>query len=244
MNTLDKISDRKLTVLITAVLLFASTNMFFWLRSNFPMEITSPTTLTWWAGLILFIIPFMVVWVFVRSLNETWAHYGLAFRYRSIQSVSVLVVKTAVVVAATFVAMRYIFGPLARRFMTQPPDFSELMSLPGNLPGLLIALIVVWITAAFLEELLFRGFLLRNLEIIFGAGLKGKVIAILGSGILFGLMHIHQGFSGVIMTGGAGIVMGVLFYLLGRNLWPLILGHGAFNSYQLIKVYLLVPVSN
>ena len=48
------------------------------------------------------------------------------------------------------------------------PDISHLMNIPGNLQGLIISLILEWITAAFLEELIFRGFLLNAIDRLLG----------------------------------------------------------------------------
>jgi len=87
--------------------------------------------------------------------------------------------------------------------------------------GSVAALLYTCVLAPFLEEMLFRGIILR-------AFLRqyGRWPAIVGSAALFGLFHlnIYQFMVGLIV----GSLLGWL-YERSRSLWPCILLHGAYN---------------
>lgn len=84
------------------------------------------------------------------------------------------------------------------------------------------------------EEILFRGFVLSRLSVLFGR----PVIAVFASGIVFGLLHFYQGPIGVAQTTAVGLVLaGVV--VLTRTLWPAILAHAAFDTIGLTLIPLL-----
>jgi membrane protease YdiL (CAAX protease family) len=84
------------------------------------------------------------------------------------------------------------------------------------------ALITTCILAPVLEEMLFRGLILRSFLARYPRG-----PALLGSALLFGVAHlnIYQGLVGLIL----GLLAGWL-YERTRSLGPCILLHGAYNS--------------
>ncbi|MCG8409431.1 MAG: CPBP family intramembrane metalloprotease [Phycisphaerales bacterium] len=78
------------------------------------------------------------------------------------------------------------------------------------------------------EEVLFRGFILTRMVVLF----RSKVAAIVASSILFGVAHVYQGVAGIFQTAAIGMVLATLVTLT-RSLWPAIVAHGVFNSLQL-----------
>ena len=59
--------------------------------------------------------------------------------------------------------------------------------------------------------------------------------ALTGTGLpdqaaLFGLLHTYLGLSGGVSAGFSALTNGVFFLLSGRNLWPVILVHGMWDS--------------
>lgn len=104
-------------------------------------------------------------------------------------------------------------------------------------------LTVVWIGAAFGEEMFSRGILMNRLAEVFGNTPLAWGIALFGQAAFFGFAHAYQGLAGIFLTGGIGFILGA-FYLLGqRNLWPLILAHGLIDTISLTQFYLANPVS-
>ena len=110
--------------------------------------------------------------------------------------------------------------------------------LEGNLPNLIIQLVIIWITAAFLEEFIFRGYLLNRLVDLQGSQTRlAWVLAVIGQAIIFGLAHAYQGPVGVLKTGAIGLVFGLAYLAVKRNLWPLIIAHGLIDSIDMVTHY-------
>jgi membrane protease YdiL (CAAX protease family) len=80
------------------------------------------------------------------------------------------------------------------------------------------------ITAGICEEILYRGFIFA-----FFYSLFGPWAAIVLSAIVFGFGHAYQGITGILKTGGAGLVMAGLFLLSG-SLWVLMLLHAVVDA--------------
>ena len=119
-----------------------------------------------------------------------------------------------------------------------PPGTGALAQrLAGNLPALLGMLAIAWTTAAFGEELLFRGFLQPRLRAAFGGGRGAALAAVLVQAGLFGLAHAYQGPTGMLVSGSIGLAFGLL-YLRQRTLWPLVIAHGLIDTVGLIALYL------
>lgn len=97
------------------------------------------------------------------------------------------------------------------------PDFSAL--LPSTMQERWLWALVA-ISAGICEEVVFRGWLLSMLhrEI----GLSGVALIAVASAI-FGLAHIYQRATGVILTGFAGVLFCVLYVATGSLLVPILL---------------------
>jgi uncharacterized protein len=102
---------------------------------------------------------------------------------------------------------------------------SAFAELQGNLGLLAVYLTASWVLAAICEEAAFRGYLLTRLTDVFGPGRLPTVVAVLGSSVLFGLLHTEQGIVGVVAATLAGVVFSVLRYRC-RTLWAPVLAHG------------------
>ncbi len=97
-----------------------------------------------------------------------------------------------------------------------------------TVPALCVALAVLAVGAPIVEELFFRGVLLRSL-----LGRMATPLAILATALLFALAH----FEAVQFAGLAafGVVLGVLAWRTGR-LAPGIAAHAAFNASAVISL--------
>lgn len=91
---------------------------------------------------------------------------------------------------------------------------------------LVLQFIVIAIVPAFVEELLFRGVILTNLLPY------GKTAAVLGSALLFGVMH--QNFEQLLYATVAGLVMGYI-YVTVKSIWPCVMLHLANNALSVIQ---------
>ena len=79
-----------------------------------------------------------------------------------------------------------------------PADQSRFDVLRGNLPLLIAGLVSVWVTAAFGEEMLVRGFMMNRFANLFGSTRGTWIVTLIVSSVVFGLMHVYQGPMGVI----------------------------------------------
>lgn len=116
-------------------------------------------------------------------------------------------------------------------------DISLLDPLRGNRDLLLRLLFAAWIGAAFVEEVIFRGFLMNEFEKILGSSSSPLGFSLLITSALFGLSHLYQGPSGVVSTGIAGAILGGLYVWSGYNLWMPILTHGIIDTMGLILIF-------
>ncbi len=144
-----------------------------------------------------------------------------------------------VVLAYVGVALVVSLGvaPLARALNWPPVDLSRFSFVRGNPTGLATMLAVSWSTAAFGEEMLFRGFAMTRIEKILGGGVFAIIVAILLQTALFGLGHLYLGNRGVANAMAVGLVYGIVYYLSGRNMWALMIAHGLTDSISMLALY-------
>jgi uncharacterized protein len=182
-------------------------------------------------GLIGVCGAFLTCWALLGLRGQLWRDVGLA-RPRRPLLLPLQVI--AVLVAVMAVAM------LVQPLLVQAfgaPDYSRFRVLAGDPERLLLSLFVVWVTAAFFEEQVFRGFLLDRLSLLLGPGRGRIALACLIGAALFGLMHAYQGPFGILMTATIGLVFSVAYFVLGRRLWALIIAHGLINSMTMWQFY-------
>jgi membrane protease YdiL (CAAX protease family) len=103
---------------------------------------------------------------------------------------------------------------------TFPPDM-----LPYLIP--LTLWVAVW------EEFVFRGFLLTRLRPL----LRNWWLTVTLGALIFSLGHFYQGYTGVMMTFGLGLVMGLLL-VWRRSLVPGVVFHFLFNLTQILVLHL------
>src|SRR5438034_8059496 len=109
-------------------------------------------------------------------------------------------------------------------------DLSKFKDVQGNLELAVLSVFYALIGAGFYEEFMFRGFLMQSLAMIFGGSRGAWIVACIAQGALFGLAHAYQNPLGVAITGTLGVLMGLLVLASGRNLLPVIIGHGLFDA--------------
>ena len=120
-------------------------------------------------------------------------------------------------------------------------DLSKFKDVHGNLELALLGVFYAFIGAGFYEEFTFRGFLMQGLAMIFGGSRSAWIVACVAQGALFGLAHAYQNPFGIAITGTLGILMGLVVLASGRNLWPVIIGHGLFDASRFVLFYFQGP---
>jgi membrane protease YdiL (CAAX protease family) len=122
-------------------------------------------------------------------------------------------------------------------------DLSRFRDVQGNLELTLFGVFYALIGAGFYEEFMFRGFLMQGLAMLFGASRLAWIVACVVQGALFGAAHAYQNPLGIAITGTLGILMGLLVLASGRNLWPVIIGHGLFDASRFVLFYFQGPAT-
>lgn len=113
-------------------------------------------------------------------------------------------------------------GPLTRRFPAPQREMVDFLSGLGGAGPLLAAALTVALVAPLFEEVLFRGTLLPFLARRWGWG-----FAILGSGLLFGAIHLQP--AGLPTLSVLGVVLGAAVRTSG-SLFAAVLLHALWNG--------------
>ncbi len=148
------------------------------------------------------------------------------------------------VVAAIFIGLAYnaldigVILPLLHRFTGEPLDLTQFASLKGNAGVLLLLAAASWLSAAFPEEMLYRGYILNRLADVFGRTAAVWAVNATLVSLAFGLAHHVQGVTGVLDNVLAGLLFAVLCLASGRNLWLPILVHGVVDTTSVVLLYL------
>jgi CAAX protease family protein len=120
-------------------------------------------------------------------------------------------------------------------------DISKFKDVQGNPELTFVAVLYALIGAGFYEEFTFRGFLMQGLAMLFDGSRAAWIGACILQGALFGAAHAYQNPLGIAITGTLGILMGLLVLASGRNLWPVIIGHGLFDASRFVLFYFQGP---
>jgi len=124
----------------------------------------------------------------------------------------------------------FIIQPLVNKLTGEVPDYTAFDLVKNNFPKFIKYLFFIWISAAFGEEILFRGFMFRQFNIIL-PHFRLKIVAIiLITSVLFATPHLYLGLSGVILTFIFGLLFSIVYVKYDYNIWIVILLHGLIDS--------------
>jgi membrane protease YdiL (CAAX protease family) len=144
--------------------------------------------------------------------------------------------------AVAWLALMLAYSPLADRVATRwvgkPPTLSAFRMLQQSKSKLFIGIVVAWILGGFLEELAFRGILLKSIQELVSSWLfnpisAGIAICIAAGGT--GIIHLYQGLRAVIIIFQLSALFGILFVVSGYNLWAVMLCHGLYDTIAFIR---------
>lgn len=119
-------------------------------------------------------------------------------------------------------------------------DYSMFAAIKGDLGEYLFWVLPVSIgTAAFGEELIFRGFVTDAVRrLLGGSNIVVLVTALTTQAGIFGILHFYQGFGGMIVAGGTGLALGLTWLIAGRNMWAGIVLHALLDGTAMTAFYL------
>ena len=172
-----------------------------------------------------------VAWGLIRLRGERLADVGLKRPASWMRTFMIGIGFAAIVFIAMYLSEKAGF----RR------DLSKFKDVQGNLELMLFGVFYAFIGAGFYEEFMFRGFLMQGVAMCFGGSRGAWIAACLLQGALFGVAHAYQNPLGIAITGTLGVLMGLIVLASGRNLWPVIIGHGLFDASRFVLFYFQGP---
>lgn len=117
-------------------------------------------------------------------------------------------------------------------------NLNSIEDIRGDFGNYAILMVIMWIFAAFGEELLFRGFYMKGLARLFGNSNFAWLLSALLISIYFGISHAYQGTAGIIAVTIASFYFSIIFYKNRNNLALAALVHGFYDTIGLTLIYL------
>jgi membrane protease YdiL (CAAX protease family) len=189
-------------------------------------------------GIAVAIAETLIIVLIQRRRGRTLADLGLTFGLPELGTVGRTVGWSVVVFIATATAF-LTFATMMSLIAGEPQagDVSMYDYLRGNLWAVLGTIAVVWVTASFAEEVIYRGFMIHRLEEVFAGARRVTLMAVVVSGLIFGAIHYSWGLAGMMQTAVVGIALGAAYVKLGRRLWIVILVHGYLDTLLFAQIY-------
>jgi membrane protease YdiL (CAAX protease family) len=127
---------------------------------------------------------------------------------------------------------------IASRLLAKPPTLKTFRAIQESKAKLIGGIVVAWALGGVLEELVFRGIVLKSIAAILTAWVVGPIaagaaviVAALGAGII----HLYQGNRAALIITQLSVLFGALFVFSGYDLWAVILCHGLYDTVAFIR---------
>lgn len=169
----------------------------------------------------------------VRLRDGGWSALGFRRPASWIQ-----IVQIAVGAAALRILLgEFLVTALTSRFWPAARAPAEAVEISGNIKVALLALIIIWVFAAFGEEIAYRGYLLTRAADLGKRTTIAYWIGVVVVSVLFGYGHYYKGPAGIVDSGMAGFILGAAYIVSGRNLWASILAHGFIDTFAVVVAF-------
>lgn len=185
------------------------------------------------------ILMLIYIWVGLKLRGESWGDFGLDFKSISWKEGFKGVLLSLLVTVLGLAG--FIFGGVLMASIIDTPEAANMSGynyLKDNLGMLLLALVGVYISSSFCEEVIYRAFLINRLSELGQGTKKAIVAAVILSSVIFGLIHFEWGPMGIVQTGFMGLMMGICYIWFKKRLWLLILAHAYMDTILLVQLYL------
>ena len=139
--------------------------------------------------------------------------------------------------AGVQVSFLFLIDPALHSLTGEATDLSIFDSMRGDMQVLLQWLALVWLTVIFVEEIVFRGYMMSTMEQFFTGNAAAPWIALGLTSVVFGIAHSYQGISGILSTGLMGGILALVYLKSGRNIWLPILLHGWVDTFGFYFIY-------
>lgn len=177
---------------------------------------------------------FALGWLSLRMRGFRWRDVGFAAPGNWAVAIGIGLAAGAAMSALELLVTQ----PLLVSAMGQPPNLSDFGAIRGDAGVFALTMAIIWVLAAFGEELVYRGYLMtRFARLLSGEGWAWTMSLVVVS-LIFGFGHVDQGPTGMLENVINGLLLGALYLATGRNLVAPIVAHGIANSIDLTLIFL------
>lgn len=180
-------------------------------------------------GTLLF---YIVVVVTLWAKKWDWKYFGITK-----PSWLKTIIKAFLYLIFLFIFIEFLMQPFLELYFGKI-DLSEVSAIEGNFTNYVLFIILGWILGGFCEEIIYRGYVVKRLAIIFGDTNKAWLLSAIIASIAFGFAHNYQGPSGIINAAIIGFIFALIFIYNRKNLMLPILTHGIYNMVAITLIYL------
>ena len=173
-----------------------------------------------------------IVFLILKGNKFDWSRFGIGqkiTRKTVIKSISISIV--------LFILFSFLIDPLLVKWFGDF-DLSSINDIRGDFLAFSILMVIVWVFAAFGEEILFRGYYMKGLAEFLGNNNKSWVLSAFITSFYFGISHAYQGITGVVSVFLWSFIISLIFNKNRNNLLLLVLIHGIGDTIGITLIYL------
>lgn len=186
-----------------------------------------------WINQLIILAVILYTWLSLWLRGKGWSDFGLKKSQNWKKTILL-----ALLIGIIFQALSlYVIEPFLGKLTGDIPDVSVFRPMVGNIAQLLFYLALAWTFAAFIEEMIYRGYFMHRIADLFSRNNTGWIVGLILSNVLFGFGHMYQGLSGMIITGITGFIFAWLYFATNRNLWAAILAHGVYDTIGFLMIF-------
>lgn len=172
-----------------------------------------------------------IIFLILKGSKFDWERFGIGQKFTR-----KTLVKSLIISVVLFIVFSFLIDPLLIKWFGDF-ELSSINDIRGNLLAFIILMGIVWIFAAFGEEILFRGYYMKALAELFGNNNKAWILSAIITSFYFGISHAYQGITGIVSVFLWSFVISMIFNKNRNNLLLLVLIHGIYDTIGITLIY-------
>jgi len=216
---MNKITSRQILIPLIAITII----LFLWFG---PIHL----------GFLTLIISSIVVFIASAIEYKGKGFSAIGFQREKFTFKNIFVL-APLVALGLFIFYAFVLVPGITKLTGVPIDYSFFNEITKDLPTFLISLLLILAGSGFGEEIIFRGYFMRQFVKFFGESKISIALNIILITGFFGFMHSSQGITGQLVTFVIGSLIALTFYLRKYDLWFVCSVHCFFNTIGLTCIY-------
>ena len=173
-----------------------------------------------------------VTFLILKGSNFDWKRFGIGNKI-TWKTIS----KSLLITLPLFLVFMTLIDPFLQSWLGEY-NLSSVEDIKGNLVGYIVLMVIMWVFAAFGEELLFRGYYMKALATLLGNNNKAWMLSAIITSLYFAISHIYQGISGSVAVFLWSLIISLIFNKNRNNLLLLVLIHGLYDSIGITMIFL------